>query len=95
MTRAWSVVLRAGTIVHEPRHADWKAHDDGPNGSSWEYNGAWRWHVVWLWWFYVAALGTTPALQLQAKQKANVIVSTRFPRDPAFVSPERRVQRQP
>lgn len=78
------VVLRAGTIVHEARHADWKGHDDGDDDSSWEYNGAWRWHVVWLWWFYVAALGTTAALQLQAKQKANSILSSRFTTDPGF-----------
>jgi len=77
------VVLRAGTIVHEARHADWKGHDDGNNDSSWEHNGAWRWQVVWLWWYCVSDEGT-PALRLQAKQRANAILATYFTSDPGF-----------
>ena len=41
------VSLRAGTLVHEARHADGKGHDSGGNDSSWEYNGAWKWQVCW------------------------------------------------
>jgi hypothetical protein len=78
------VVLRAGTILHESRHAGGKGHNAGKNDTTWEYNGAWRWHVVWLWWFYVAAVGTTSAFKLQAKQKANSILASRFTTDPGF-----------
>ena len=81
------VSRRAGTLVHEARHADWKGHDDGSDDSSWEYNGAWRWHVVWLWWFYVAAQGATTAQQLQAKQRGNAILRSNFTDDPGFRIP--------
>ncbi len=47
------VSLRAGTLVHEARHADGRGHDSGNNDSSWGYNGAWRWQVCWLAWFAV------------------------------------------
>ncbi|MEM7677896.1 MAG: hypothetical protein AAF449_18010 [Myxococcota bacterium] len=54
----WDRALhRAATIIHESRHAD-KGHDGGgscPNGAScdttWGYNGANRWMLVWYWWW--------------------------------------------
>jgi hypothetical protein len=79
-----NVVLRAGTILHESRHADGKGHDSGKNDSSWGYNGAWRWHVCWLAWFAFEAQFTTPALKTAATQKANNILNTRFDTPPGF-----------
>lgn len=37
---AQAVSLRAGTLIHEARHADGRGHDKGDNDSSWGYNGA-------------------------------------------------------
>lgn len=78
------VSLRAGTLIHEARHADGKGHDSGKNDSSWEYNGAWRWHVCWLAWFAFAGTRTSTAMKTQARQKANAIINTRFVKHPGF-----------
>lgn len=80
-----SVPERAGTLVHEARHADGKGHDRGNNDSSWEYNGAWRYHVAWLAWFAAEGRSTTPALKTLARQRANNILATRFVKPPGFM----------
>lgn len=75
---------RAGTILHEARHADGKGHDSGNNDSSWGYNGAWRWHVCWLAWFAHEGVSTSAAMKTQARQRANNIINTRFVTHPGF-----------
>ncbi len=56
-----NVFQRAGTIVHEARHDD-KGHNGGtgcPNGGScdttWAYNGANRYEILYLWWLSACA----------------------------------------
>jgi hypothetical protein len=78
------VSLRAGTILHEARHADGKGHDRGNNDSSWEYNGAWRWQVCWLAWFAVEGKDTSIAMRTQARQRANNIINSNFDNHPGF-----------
>lgn len=78
------VSLRAGTLIHESRHADGKGHDSGGNDSSWGYNGAWRWQVCWLAWFAAAGTQTSLAMKTQAKQRANNIINNNFVTHPGF-----------
>jgi hypothetical protein len=79
-----SVPERAGTLVHESRHAGGRPHDAGNLDSSWEYNGAWRWHVCWLAWFASTGRRTSTAMQLLARQRANIILTTGFVNPPGF-----------
>jgi hypothetical protein len=79
-----SVPERAGTIIHEARHASWKSHDDDPLDSSWAYNGAWRYHVSWLAEFANKCLNTSPAMKALAVQRANQILDDRFTHRPEF-----------
>ncbi|NOT64322.1 MAG: hypothetical protein HOP19_29240 [Acidobacteria bacterium] len=78
------VSLRAGTLVHESRHAGGKDHDDGNNDSSWEYNGSWRWQVCWLSWFAARGQRTSEPLKTIARQRANFIIDTHFTTHPGF-----------
>ena len=78
------VSLRAGTLIHEARHADGKGHDSGNNDSSWGYNGAWRWQVCWLAWFAAAGMSTSVAMKAQARQRANNIINNNFDTHPGF-----------
>ena len=77
---------RAGSLIHESRHADGKPHDSGNNDSSWDYNGAWRWQVCWLSWFAGSAEPTrsTPAMRAVARQRANIILTQNFVTPPGF-----------
>jgi len=78
------VSRRAGTLLHESRHADGKGHDRGNNDSSWGYNGAWRWHVAWLAWFAFEGQHTSTAMRTQATQRANNILNGNFETHPGF-----------
>lgn len=78
------VSLRAGTLIHEARHADGKGHNSGSNDSSWSYNGAWRWQVCWLAWFAFEGVATSTAMKNQARQRANNIINTNFDTHPGF-----------
>lgn len=89
---------RASTFVHECRHIAGKSHRGTfPPGSgygsgdgadeSWDYDGAWRWQVVWLWWFYVDGQRTTRALRERAKDNANYIIQNAFSANPGFTIP--------
>jgi hypothetical protein len=78
------VSLRAGTLLHESRHADGKGHDSGNNDSSWEYNGAWRWQVCWLAWFAFEGVNASTAMKTQARQRANSIINNNFDTHPGF-----------
>jgi hypothetical protein len=90
-----SVPERAGTILHESRHADGVSHDAGTNcprmgscDSSWEYNGANRWQVVWLWDYAFTAVDTNLALRDRARDRGNAILAGGFTTAPGFVIPE-------
>lgn len=80
----WGVSMRAGTLIHEARHADGKGHDSGNNDSSWGYNGAWRWEVCWLAWFAFEGRDTSAAMKTQARQRANNIINSNFDTHPGF-----------
>lgn len=85
-----SVPERAGTLVHEARHANEVGHDGGTGcpraascDTSWNYQGANRYQVQWLWYY----AGTSPAavdLRLKAIDRANAILATGFNTDPGF-----------
>jgi hypothetical protein len=81
---AQSVSLRAGSLVHEARHADGRGHDAGNKDSSWGYNGAWRWQVCWLAWFAAAGTRTSAAMKTAARQRANNILNSDFVQNPGF-----------
>jgi len=81
---AQPVSLRAGSLVHEARHADGKGHDAGNKDSSWGYNGAWRWQVCWLSWFAAAGTRTSAAMKTVARQRANNILNNNFITPPGF-----------
>ncbi len=81
---AQAVSLRAGTLVHEARHADGRGHDAGSNDSSWGYNGAWRWQVCWLAWFAAAGTRASSAMKTIARQRANNILNSNFVTPPGF-----------
>jgi len=91
------VPARAATLVHEARHLDGQGHDanfpswsgfgPGRSGadSSWGYEGAWMYDALYLWWFYAAGSGTTPALREQARQRAQFIIDNAFVTHPGYV----------
>jgi hypothetical protein len=79
-----AAAVRAGTIIHEARHADWTGHDDENRDTSWDYNGAWRFHVCWLAWFMNQCPNTSPAMKSLARQRANSILGSMFTSDPGF-----------
>lgn len=81
---AQGVSLRAGSLVHEARHADGRGHDRGNKDSSWGYNGAWRWQVCWLAWFAFAGTRTSQAMKTMATQRANNILNSNFETPPGF-----------
>jgi hypothetical protein len=88
------VVQRAGTIVHEARHADDKDHNGGsgcPRGKScdtnWDYQGANMYQVLYLWWFRVDGTRTTTAMKNWARLEAQNIIDRGFNTNPGFVIP--------
>jgi len=81
---AQAVSLRAGSLVHEARHADGRGHDAGNRDSSWGYNGAWRWQVCWLAWFAAVGTRTSTAMKTAARQRANNILNSNFVQHPGF-----------
>ncbi|HEX6150110.1 hypothetical protein [Nocardioides sp.] len=83
------VLARAGTLVHESRHIGGKPHNSTfPSGSafgtgdgadeSWSYDGAWKFHALYCWWFYAAGSRTSIALKQAAKNRANFIINNAF-----------------
>lgn len=93
------VISRAGTLIHEARHIGNKPHDaqfpagsvygaggDGAD-STWQYEGAWMFNALYLWWFYAAGTRTSIAMRQAAKQQANVILANAFATAPGFVVP--------
>jgi len=88
----WSISARAGTIVHEARHAAGKGHnggDDCPRGGScdekWTTYGANTYQVLYLWWYYVDGTRTTTALRNLAATRAQSIIDNGFVEKPPYV----------
>lgn len=90
------VITRASTLVHEARHIGDKPHNAnfpdrsvyGAGGegadSDWNYQGAWMFHALYLWWFYAAGTRTSIAMRQSAKQEANQILTNAFATSPGF-----------
>jgi len=88
------VVQRAGTILHEARHAAGKSHNGGsgcPRGKScdtnWAYQGANMYQVLYLWWFRVDGTRTTSAMKNWARSEAQNIIDRGFNTNPGYVIP--------
>lgn len=86
-----NVVERAGTIVHEARHADGKGHNGGSNcprgascDSEWTYYGGNTYQALYLWWFYVDGTRTTSAMRDFAKIEAQRIIDRGFVTTPPY-----------
>jgi len=87
---------RAETLVHESRHRGGKPHNakfpkgsvfgEGKDGadSDWDYEGAWMFGALYLWWFYADGRRTTTALRNAAKQRANLVIDNAFAKHPGF-----------
>jgi hypothetical protein len=90
------VVLRAAILLHESRHFGGKPHNANfrpgtvfPAGrpgadSNWQYEGAWMYTALYLWWFWAAGQNTTPALRASARQQGNLIIDNAFTTHPGF-----------
>lgn len=88
------VVERAGTVLHEARHAGGKSHNGGTGcprkascDTSWGYEGANMYQVLYLWWFRVAGTRTTTAMKNRARSEAQSIIDRGFNTNPGFVIP--------
>ena len=91
------VAGRAGTLVHEARHQggkghnakfpSWSAYGPGKSGadSDWDYNGAFMYGALYLWWFYADGQRTTAAMRNSAKQRAQFYIDNAFATHPGFV----------
>lgn len=76
---------RAGTLVHEARHADaGKSHDGNGQDPDWAHSGANVFQIAWLAWFINQCQNTSPAMKTRARQDANSRLATRFVTDPGF-----------
>lgn len=80
----YGVPERAGTIVHEARHADGKDHNCSscPRGAScdkrWRDNRANTYQVLYHWWFIDSGVNSTNAMKRRAQNRANSILSRGF-----------------
>jgi hypothetical protein len=86
---------RAETLIHEARHQGGRPHNaDFPPGSvfgsgegadsSWEYEGAWMYGALYLWWFYAAGARTTSAMKERARQRGNLVIDNAFATHPGY-----------
>lgn len=86
---------RAETLLHESRHSAKSHNANFPAGStfgagksgadsSWDYNGAWMYGALYLWWYYAQGARTTSALRQAARQRANVVIDGAFATHPGF-----------
>lgn len=86
------VVERAGTILHESRHAAGKGHNGGSScprkkscDTNWAYKGANMYQVLYLWWFYVDGTRTTTGMRNYARQEGQRIIDRGFVTNPGYV----------
>jgi hypothetical protein len=87
---------RAETLLHESRHQGGKPHNANfPTGSvfgagksgadsTWDYNGAWMYGALYLWWFFAAGARTTSAMKQRARQRGNLVIDNAFATHPGF-----------
>lgn len=87
---------RAETLIHEARHQGGKPHNANfPAGSiygagnsgadsNWDYEGAWMYAALYLWWFYAAGTRTTSAMRDLARQRGNVVIDNCFAAHPGY-----------
>lgn len=87
---------RAETLMHEARHMSGKSHNANfPSGSiygagnsgadsSWDYEGAWMYAALYLWWFYAAGTRTTSAMRELARQRGNIVIDNCFATHPGY-----------
>lgn len=87
---------RAETFLHEARHMGGKSHNANfPTGSvfgagksgadsTWNYEGAWMYGALYLWWFYAAGARTTSAMKERARQRGNLVIDNAFATHPGF-----------
>jgi hypothetical protein len=83
-------------LIHESRHQGGKPHDANfPSGSvfgsgksgadsSWDYEGAWMYGALYLWWYYAEGARTTSALRERARQRGNLVIDNAFATHPGF-----------
>jgi hypothetical protein len=88
---------RAETLMHESRHQGGKPHNanfptgsvfgEGKSGadSDWQYEGAWMFGALYLWWFYAEGTRTTPAIREAARQRAQLVIDNAFATPPGYV----------
>ena len=88
------VVQRAGTVLHEARHADGKSHNGGSGcprmkscDTNWAYEGANMFQVLYLWWFRVDGTRTTTAMKNWARSEAQNVIDRAFNTNPGYVIP--------
>jgi len=93
---ASDVIARVETLCHEARHEGGKPHNAtfpagsiygaGRQGadSTWQYEGAWMYGALYLWWFYAQGVRTTSALKERARQRGNVVIDNAFATHPGF-----------
>jgi hypothetical protein len=87
---------RAETLIHESRHQGGKPHNAnfpagsvfgaGQSGadSNWNYQGAWMYGALYLWWFFAQGARTTSALRERARQRGNLVIDNAFATHPGF-----------
>jgi hypothetical protein len=92
----YNAVSRAAILLHEARHLGGKSHNaqfpagsvygEGEDGadSTWDYEGAWMYETLYLWWFYADGRRTTQALRDRARQEGNVNIDNAFATHPGF-----------
>ena len=88
------VVQRAGTVLHEARHAGGKGHNGGsgcPRGTScdttWGYEGANMYQALYLWWFRDSGTRTTTGMRNWARTEGQNVIDFAFNTNPGFVIP--------
>ena len=92
----YNAVSRAAILLHEARHLGGRSHDaefpagsvygEGESGadSTWEYEGAWMYETLYLWWFFADGRRTTQALRDRARAEGNVNIDNAFATHPGF-----------
>ncbi|MBO7939862.1 hypothetical protein ACGGAI_06285 [Streptomyces antibioticus] len=91
-----AVPERASTFMHEARHVGGKDHNDKfPAGSvfgagqpgadsDWNYEGAWMYETLYLWWYFAAGTPITSAMRERARQMGNLYLDNAFASRPPF-----------
>lgn len=73
--RSHNANFPAGSVFGEGSGAD----------SNWDYEGAWMYEALYLWWFYADGRRTPPALRQRAKEIAQLIIDNAFATHPGII----------